>query len=199
MNINDVCGVILNGGGSTRMGTDKGELQIGHQKAVDRIAHTLSFVSSQLVINQNKGKHPFHPTIPDVFIDAGPLGGLHAVMSAREEQWFLLAPCDTPFVQKVVYESVLTRANHEGDAFIPIFEGRHHPLSGLYHRRILDVVESYLHRGGRRVRGLFEEINVVPVKSYPGVNQKNLVSHFFNMNSPGDYETAKKFLKNEGR
>lgn len=192
-----VCGIVLNGGGSTRMGRDKSQLIVGGKCSVDRVSAVLSEVTSIVVINQNED-HPDYQTIPDMHNDVGPLAGLYAVMKAKKEPWYLLSACDTPFVTVEVYSHISTYMEEGTDAIIPVYEDRIHPLSGAYHRRILPKLEKYLEDGGRSVRGLFREISTKKVDYYPDIDEDLLSQHFFNMNRPKDYEKAKEMSKIKG-
>lgn len=193
-----VCGIVLNGGGSTRMGRDKSQLIVGGKCSMDRVTAVLSEVSSTVVINQTEQDHPDYQTIPDMHKDAGPLAGLFAVMKAKKESWFLLSACDTPFVTVELYSYISTYMDEETDAIIPVYEDRFHPLTGAYHRRILPKLEKYLEDGGRSVRGFFSEISTKKVDHYPGIDEDLLSQHFFNMNRPKDYERAKEMSKIKG-
>ncbi|CDQ19562.1 molybdenum cofactor guanylyltransferase [Halobacillus karajensis] len=190
-----VCGVILNGGGSTRMGSDKSALSLGALTPVELITSTLAQLTDTIVVNQNYCDHPRFLTIPDRFKNAGPLSGVHAVMKARSESWFVLAPCDTPFIMEDVYRKLMSEVNHSDDVVIPVHGYRLHPLSGVYHRRIFPQLETYLSNGGRKVIGLFDKVKVKKVHTFPGVEAGKLARHFFNMNTPEEYAKAKDLLE----
>ncbi|MGP4060002.1 molybdenum cofactor guanylyltransferase [Halobacillus sp. H74] len=196
MSAGTVCGVVLNGGGSTRMGRDKADLLLGDVRVLDRITSTLSSITSQIVINQNQESHLLFPIIEDRFDDAGPLGGIHAVMKERGEEWFLITASDTPFISAEVYHSILRFREQDRDAIIPVFEGRIHPLSGLYNRRILPELTGYLESGDRKVAGLLEKINTYYMEELLDIPESDVSRHFFNMNTPEEYERAEELLKN---
>ncbi|WLR46801.1 molybdenum cofactor guanylyltransferase [Halobacillus litoralis] len=190
-----LCGVVLNGGGSTRMGTAKSSLAFGSMTSLELIASTLSRVTDTIVVNQNEGNNVPYPVVEDIYEDAGPLAGLHAVMKEKKATWFVMAACDTPFVSEKVYHHLIQEADESVDAVIPIYEGRYQPISGVYHHRILDKLESYLSQGGRKVLGLFDDIKVKELSTYPGIDQEKVSMHFFNMNTPGEYTRARELFK----
>ncbi|QAS50839.1 molybdenum cofactor guanylyltransferase [Halobacillus litoralis] len=195
-----ICGVVLNGGGSTRMGRDKADLLLGEQRVLDRIASILSSLTPRIVINQNEQESRLsYPIVEDRFKDAGPLGGIHAVMKDREEEWFLVTASDTPFISAEVYHSLLSLERSDRDAIIPVFEGRIHPLSGLYNRRILPELTKYLERGDRKVAGFLDQINTYFLEEIQDIPECTLSSHFFNMNTPEEYKRAEELLENGGK
>ncbi|REJ09671.1 molybdenum cofactor guanylyltransferase [Halobacillus trueperi] len=191
----DLCGVILNGGGSTRMGTAKSSLTFDSITSLELIASTLSKVTDTIIVNQNARKNVPFPVVEDIYEDAGPLAGLHAVMKEKPATWFILAACDTPFVSEEVYRHLIQEAGETVDAVIPVYDGRFQPISGVYHIRILDKLESYLSQGGRKVRGLFDDIKTKELSTYPGIDHEKLSMHFFNMNTPGEYALARDLFK----
>ncbi|GEN53977.1 molybdenum cofactor guanylyltransferase [Halobacillus faecis] len=190
MDQKDLCAVILNGGGSTRMGTAKSSLNFGSKTSLELIAHTLSQVTDTIIVNQKERKNEPYHIVRDLYEDAGPLAGLHAVMKEKPSTWIVMAACDTPFVSEKVYRHLIKEADETFDAVIPIYEGRFHPISGVYNSRILEKLETYLSQGGRKVRGLFDSIKVKELATYPSVDQEELFMHFFNMNTPDDYALA---------
>ncbi|MBN9653016.1 molybdenum cofactor guanylyltransferase [Halobacillus sp. GSS1] len=192
----DLCGVILNGGGSTRMGTAKSSLALGSMTSLELITSSLSMVTDTIIVNQDEPLKEPYPVVADIYEDAGPLAGLHAVMKQRPATWFVMAACDTPFVSDEVYRHLIQEADDSVDAVIPVYEGRFHPTSGVYHIRILDKLESYLSQGGRKVRGLFDHIQIKELSIFPGIEQEKLSMHFFNMNTPEEYAYARDLFKN---
>ncbi len=174
------------------MGEDKSTLALKGKTSIERVTSVLSVIAPNLVISQSE-LHPVYPVIPDIFLDAGPLGGLHAVMKKRNESWFVVSACDTPFINQEVYEHLLSYRGEQTDAIIPIHEGRLHPLSGIYHKRTLPILECYLSNGGRRVQGFLDQIQTVTVESIS--NTGGRTSHFFNMNTQLDYKEAKEWVE----
>ncbi|MYL48526.1 NTP transferase domain-containing protein [Halobacillus litoralis] len=195
----DLCGVILNGGGSTRMGTAKSSLTFGSMTSLELIASTLSKVTETIIVNQNEQKNVSYPVVEDIYEDAGPLAGLHAVMRVKPATWFVMSACDTPFVSEEVYHRLVQEADESVDAVIPVYEGRFQPISGIYHIRILDKLDFYLSQGGRKVRGLFEHIKIKELSTYPDIDQEKLSMHFFNMNTPEEYALARDLFKKWSR
>ena len=177
------------------MGTAKSSLTFDSITSLELIASTLSKVTDNIIVNQNARKNVPYPVIEDIYEDAGPLAGLHAAMKEKPATWFILAACDTPFVSEEVYRHLIQEANETVDAVIPVYDGRFQPISGVYHIRILDKLESYLSQGGRKVRGLFDDIKTKELTTYPGIDDEKLSMHFFNMNTPGEYALARDLFK----
>ncbi|MCA1009408.1 molybdenum cofactor guanylyltransferase [Halobacillus halophilus] len=191
----NACGVILAGGGSTRMGKDKAWLNLGGQPVVARILKELQKSVSTVVMNQNKGPDLPIPSIQDIYQDAGPLGGLHTVMNARGEEWFFLSACDTPFIHESVYNYLSSFADQTIDAVVPEYEGRLQLLSGIYRKSCLPIIETLLLNGERKVSLLLEQVHSVYVTDFQPLSREVVNRHFFNMNTPEDYRKAQEICK----
>nr|WP_255349881.1 molybdenum cofactor guanylyltransferase [Halobacillus sp. BBL2006] len=199
MNSENTCAAILAGGGSTRMGEDKGNLIVGGFTVEERIMEELGCLTSFVVLNKNKKSLFEIPTIPDVYEDAGPLGGLHAVIEARNEEWFIVSACDTPFIDRNVYQHLMRFICEGTQAVIPVYDGRFQPLSGIYHKSVSDELTALLQAGHRKVAKLLDNVNTYYVTDFNSLPKKTVENHFFNMNTPGDYELAQRMVKNQAR
>ncbi|WP_084163021.1 molybdenum cofactor guanylyltransferase [Halobacillus kuroshimensis] len=191
-----VCGAVLNEGGSTRMGMDKSSLRLGHTSVLERILCRLAVLTPHLIINQSDA-HPVYPTAPEHFEQTGPLGGIHAVMNHAEEEWIAVTACDTPFLSAEVYHHLLTYADSQTDAVIPVYNGRRHPLSGLYHKRTVHTLDTFIQQGGRKVGEFLAGIRTQEINDFSPIPSTVLDKHFFNMNTPSDYRKAEEWLKKD--
>lgn len=188
------CSVILAGGHSTRMGTNKALLPIENKAVIEYIIDEMYRISDEVVINSNDTAIYSHlglPIVRDRYLEQGPLAGIEAALSQVDADIFLVTACDTPFVNQQVYLYLLEQI--EGfDAVIPIYRNKMHPLSGVYRKGIVPKLQKQLDKGERKVRLLFDHIHVKFVNEYVRIPDKNLKKHFFNMNSLSQYEDAKR-------
>ena len=127
----DVCAVILAGGKSSRMGRDKASLTLGHKTFLQRIAAELDACGFQekyvsLGSGSRYGMHEEENStgtgekteihIPggwtvlrDRYRDCGPLGGIHAALSACRAEWALFVSCDTPLYRRELAELLISK------------------------------------------------------------------------------------------
>jgi molybdopterin-guanine dinucleotide biosynthesis protein A len=83
------------------------------------------------------------PVISDKIERCGPLGGLHAALSATNAAWNVLVACDMPAVTGRLLEELLAAAEACGaDVLVPETPGGLEPLCAVYHARLLPAVES---------------------------------------------------------
>jgi molybdenum cofactor guanylyltransferase len=134
-------GVVLCGGESTRMGTDKGLLEI-QSKTWAEVAETkLAALEIPVIISINKKQLVQYSKIfpeklildrPDIDVK-GPLLGLLSVhQNLPEEDLFVLA-CDMTDMKTNLLQQLLTMY-HEGrhDAYIYSTREKYQPLCGIY-------------------------------------------------------------------
>ncbi len=187
-------GFVLVGGRSSRMGRDKSGLTIGGQTFVERIADTVASITGGVrIVGGKESVAGRFAQVPDVYPDWGALGGLHAALSASEEEWAAVVACDLPFVTADLLERLgQLRAGFE--AVAPLQEdGRAQPLCALYQvkvcrKRATELIEA----GERKPIALLQSVRTRWV-AFNEVADLEGASHFFdNINTPFDYTRAKR-------
>src|SRR3954462_15887468 len=89
---------ILTGGKSSRMGEDKAFLRL-HDKTLLEIARELaSAVCEKAFVVGDRARFGPH-AVEDVYPDSGPLGGIHAALTAPKSDLKLVVAVDTPFLE----------------------------------------------------------------------------------------------------
>ncbi len=135
-------GVVLCGGLSSRMGSDKGLLTRQSETWAQLAAQKLLQININTVLSVNEeqvaGYLSFFPATQlikdDKSIDVrGPLLGLLSVhMQFPNEDLFVLA-CDMPLMETSIMELLLPHsANRTADAYVFTNDGVYEPLCGIY-------------------------------------------------------------------
>ena len=169
----DVCAVILAGGKSSRMGRDKASLTLGHETFLQRIAAELDACGFQeKYVSLGTGeKTEIHipvgwTAVRDRYRDCGPLGGIHAALSACRAEWALFVSCDTPLYRRELAELLISKIPGLSEIpgtsevsgtqlVIPVTpDGRWHMTCALWRRTLLPEVEAQLISGDHRLRAL---------------------------------------------
>lgn len=196
-----ITGVILAGGESRRMGTDKALLEIAGVPVISHSAAILARVTERVLIACGKEEREAYrfldlPQIMDRYPGLGPLAGLHAAFEASHTEWIAALACDLPFVtdELLLYMIKLAAGGHDLQAVVPVSaEGRVQPLLGLYHLSVLPDLEAALKQQNLRVMEWLSKLKVhyVHEGEDPAVRlaaQEALL----NMNTPEDYTAAVK-------
>jgi len=103
--MNSCLGVVLAGGKSTRMGTDKAQLQLDNQTLLQRSQVLLKDcgISNVVVSGQSQ--------ISDIIVEQGPVGGIYSIYKQCQPQAMLIIPVDLPLLTP----SVLTQLKSIGE------------------------------------------------------------------------------------
>ena len=185
--------ILLAGGQSSRMGTNKALLQIEGETVISRIAREAERLGGELLLVTNQPEEYATlqlPHVSDIRKGMGPLAGLEAGLMASKTEHNLLLACDLPFFQAETGERLLMLLN-QYELAIPLTEGRYHPLCAAYRKSLLPKVQKALDADQRRMAMLLDVANAKLVEGEdPRV--------FFNMNTMQDYQWTKRIHKGEG-
>ena len=185
-----ICGVLLAGGKSLRMGLNKAFLSIEGQPMVVRSVDRLAAVTDEILISSNDPA-PYEflglPVIPDLFPGQGPLAGLHAAMTRTRRSQILLLACDLPRIHSGMLARLIRYAP-AFDAVVPrTADQRIHPLCAVYRRTCLERIESNLVRLENRMAALLEDPSL-KVKWLAPAEGSFAPEDLINLNSPNDLE-----------
>ncbi|MGE4272936.1 MAG: molybdenum cofactor guanylyltransferase [Desulfitobacterium sp.] len=155
-------GIILSGGKSSRMGSNKAFIEWDGVPLIERSLSALRMVFSEVVVSSN------HPelyasydvqVVKDNYPDRGPLGGLEACLRvARYDHTFFVA-CDMPFLNSEVIR-FMAREIDEKDILAPEIGGGFYPLHAFYHKSCLPVIEKQLMANRLSLRDVFRLCSV---------------------------------------
>ena len=167
MGLNDaIAGVLLAGGKSTRMGTDKALLQLHGRPLISYSADTLRQVFKTVILAANSsGRYDFLrlQSVPDMYTDCGPLGGIHAALTYLPMEKIFVLACDTPYVPSDLVRYLISQETN-ASLVVPSIENRLHPLCGIYSQGCLAAITRQLESGRYRVHDLFD---LLPNKAVP--------------------------------
>jgi molybdopterin-guanine dinucleotide biosynthesis protein A len=142
-------GFVLAGGQSSRMGTDKALALFRGTPLVQVALATLSAagVPGRLA-GSRSALGAFAEEIPDTFPGTGPLGGIHAGLSASQAEWNLFLPVDLPLMPSSLLARLLQRAILTGTPVTATrLTGRIEPFPVVLRRDVLPQIEQRLQSG----------------------------------------------------
>ncbi len=171
--------VILAGGESRRMGTDKSLLPVDGRPMIEHIAHQLLRHFDQVLISAgSEDAYAFldMPVVADPEPGRGPLMGIATALSRASHDLVFVAACDVPDIDMPFVRRMLREAEAgDYDAVVPRRPNGHiEPLHALYHRRMAPAIRDILETGECKVRGLFEHCRVKYVDIPSWVAMTNL-------------------------
>jgi len=186
---------VLAGGKSTRMGSSKALLPFGSETMLQRVVRLLGEVVEPMVVvaavDQELPALPSHVIITRDEREArGPLEGLRAGLKAlpSEVDAAYVTSCDVPLLVPDFVRQMLNLARGHDVAVMEI-DGFTHPLSAVYSRSTLAVVEDLLAQDRLRPVFLFEAVNTRRVRPEEMTADPGLRT-LRNLNTRDDYERA---------
>ena len=190
----DLSAFILAGGKSSRMGRDKAFLELAGQTLLSRALQLARSVAGQVYIVGQKEKFAGYGTIvEDIYAERGPLGGIHAALSASSTELNLLLAVDTPFVTPALLEFVIAEAR-AGAALVtvPRRGGGFHPLCAVYRRGFAARAREALEAGRNKVDPLFTPADTRILEEAELAARGFAVEIFDNLNTRAEWERAQR-------
>ena len=181
--------IIMAGGDSQRMGTDKSMLAIKDKSMIETICGQLRGTFGQILISANDvEKFAFlgFPVIKDKIGGQGPLMGIASALGFSENEVNFVVACDIPHIEMNFVRRMLVEA--EGfDIVIPADkDGRREPLFAVYNKSVLEPINEILRKGDRKISDVFARCRVKYIE---------LEMDIANLNTRAEYE---EFLEKYG-
>ncbi|HOX24237.1 MAG TPA: molybdenum cofactor guanylyltransferase [Candidatus Krumholzibacteria bacterium] len=181
--------VILAGGESRRMGTDKSLCDAGGRPLIAHIAAQLDYFPERLIGASAADRFAFLglPVVPDREPGRGPLMGILSCVERAAYDLSFVTACDIPHLDSAFVLGLLAQAG-EVDIVLPrLPDGRTEPLLAVYRKTIIPAAEAALRDGQRRIVSLLDHVRVRFVPFGPPAWYRNL-------NSPHDLATWRRDL-----
>ncbi|WP_303921854.1 molybdenum cofactor guanylyltransferase [Draconibacterium sediminis] len=177
--------IILAGGLSQRMGTDKALLELGGKTLLERAIDLCKPFSSELLISSNHQAHTTfgYTVVEDEIKNCGPIGGIYSCLKRSSNDWNLVLSVDTPFVQKSFID-FLKEETRNFEAVVPVHEGKKEPLIAFYHKSTLREIRTMIEDGDYKLHFLLQKLNTNFAES--GEWLKKYPKLFQNLNCPED-------------
>lgn len=172
--MNAISGLVLAGGKSQRMGTDKALLPLGQMSIANATARRLAAHVDDLLIVRRREQQPIDlpcdgalrdwRVVYDLHPGDGPLAGLEAGLRACRNVWALVVPVDAPFVRPGLLSLLcgqIAAVGHDTRVITVENDGQIYPLFGVYHRALAERIGEMLEAGERRVIDLLARVPTV--------------------------------------
>ncbi len=185
--------VILAGGKSKRMGTNKSLLKIGDKTLIEHMVNIFKEHFDEILLSVNEKGH-FDDLnlgveeIEDIYKGIGPMGGFYSVFKNTDIEKFFVCAVDTPFVMPSAAIEMMEKSEGVDICALLKEDGKTEPLFAVYNRSCLENIESLIEKKDYKIKELFEKSNVKYIPKY------DLNKSFANLNTREDYEEALKEL-----
>lgn len=184
--------VILAGGGSRRMGTDKALLQLEGKTFLTRLGEQLADYPERLLSLDHAGRYtlPGFTEVVDTQENCGALGGLCAALAACRSGALLTVSCDLPLFPKGLGDYLASHLSTEYDACIAVSRaGQDYPLCGVYTKAAGEVLSRQLAENNRRMMQALAALRVKRVSLAHSAYPDEVLS---NVNTPEEYRALRR-------
>jgi molybdopterin-guanine dinucleotide biosynthesis protein A len=179
---------ILAGGRAMRFGgQDKSALLVRGRPMLDhQIAALAPLTSDLMVVGDVAPDGTAVRVVHDIVPGCGPLGGLHAALTAARGDALFLVACDMPYLSSPFIAYLFSLAGG-ADIVVPQSERGYHPLCAVYTLACLAPASARLAERRLRMRDLLDGLRtrVVPVDEIRQFGDPDRL--LANVNTPADY------------
>ena len=149
----NITGIILAGGKSSRMGTDKGFLKLNNKLFIEHIIDALKpLVSTTIIVSNLKNYDVFGlQRVNDDIENTGPLAGIYSGLKTSKTEYNLVLSCDVPLINKRVLQQLLDAVESDIDIVQIESQGQQMPLIALYKKQCESIFLKLLLNNERRL------------------------------------------------
>jgi len=185
--------IVLAGGRSRRMGSDKALVEFCGQRMIDRVTVTLGTLADPVVVVARRSSDVGGingRVVEDARPYEGPLPALVAGLRATGEERNVVVACDMPFLKPPLLRGLGDLLDGTIDAVVPITGDGAQPLHAAYGDCAIEPLLSAIASGERSLKGALERLRV---RWVPEVEWKPLDPDgrsFLNVNTPEELRHA---------
>ncbi len=182
-------GVVLAGGNSTRMNTDKAELLLFGKSLLSlSIDLIISMGLEPVIVTSSKDYDCNNDirTVKDIYKGYGPLGGIHSALKAINDTILVIA-CDTPLLGEGILQGLIEKQSDEYSVIHYKTGDYYEPLPGIYSPDITEALENAFSKSNHiSCRSVFASLE----RGKWQILQRPMEyrSFFFNINKPEDFD-----------
>lgn len=181
-----ITGIILAGGKSSRMGTDKGFLSFNGKTFTQHSIDALSPLVDDIIIVSNDHKYDSFnlKRVEDLIENSGPLAGIYTGLYHSKTNNNIVLSCDIPMIDHIVLEELIQQNTAEVDVTLIESNNKQMPLIALYKKDCIHKCLELLNTGERRLKVLIENL-----KSKIILLEQPLEKHTANINTQLELNT----------
>lgn len=183
---NQITGIILAGGESSRMGQDKALVSWKGKSLVDWVKSAISPVCKEIIISSNSNPElfPNNKVVADRFNGIGPIAGIESGLFHANSPFCIIVSCDTPLVSTAMFEYLIAH-HRDFDISLLAHDEVNEPMLGMYKTSVHSLVIESIKKGNFKPPAIIKQTKWQELNIHPGLDffSSDL---FKNMNSPDD-------------
>ncbi|MFY9586697.1 MAG: molybdenum cofactor guanylyltransferase [Actinomycetota bacterium] len=185
--------VVLAGGRSARMGTDKALMDFCGRRMIDHVVERLGALTDRVVV-VTKRRDDLGP-LPAVVLEdeephLGPLPALIAGLRVTGEQRNVVVACDMPFLNVDLLRRLAGTLEDDTDAVVPTTAEGAQPLHAAYGDCAIENLLSATAAGERSLKGSLARLRIrwFPEEEWKPIDPDG--RSFLNVNTPDELQNA---------
>lgn len=189
--------VILCGGPSTRMGSDKALLPFGDNCLIEYLVHKFRPCFSRIYLSvRRKGNYAYLnlpvTEIPDIYPNAGPMSGVFSCLSMIDEDKAFFLSVDMPFLEPETGISLLREIGSSDICMIQEKSGNLHTSAAAYSKSCITAIGKCLLLRQITIQSLREKCRTryLTEKSLATASAVPIEIQLFNIDTRKDYYRA---------
>ena len=178
------------------MGAEKAFLMLEGRTLLERTLELARMVAEEVqIVGAREKFETFAPVVEDRYAGRGPLGGIHAALSASSSELNLILAVDLPFLEKRFLEYLLAEARAaKAVVTVPRAGGGFQPLCAVYRQEFQQLAEQALAAGRNKIDTLFAQTKVRIIEEDELQRFAFSPAMFDNLNTQEEWERARQRL-----
>jgi len=184
----DIVGVILAGGRSTRYGRNKAFETLGGKSLIGRVVETMTSLFRETILMTNTPSEYEHLGLAmhqDLIKGLGPIGGIYTALKIIQKDAGFFVACDMPFLNRALISHMVS-IMEDFDVIVPRMGWKIEALHALYRKRCVAQIEKNINDGIYQVIRVFEHVTVRYVEEEEIRQFDPQFQSFLNINRPQD-------------
>jgi len=193
-----ITAVILSGGKSSRMGTDKSLLKISGNSLLDRAIAISQKYFANIIISGNEielNRIYSLKLTKDIYSGLGPISGIHSGLFNSTTEKIFIYSVDIVFGNERLISEIIEYPTQK-QIVLPLLEGIPQYTFAIYSKSALPVIEEMIKSNCVDMptpKNLVKKVETEFIDFHKCIYFEE--EKFFNLNTPADYERAKLILE----
>ncbi|MEM8529563.1 MAG: molybdenum cofactor guanylyltransferase [Chloroflexota bacterium] len=207
-----IAGIVVAGGSSRRLGTDKRKLRLWGDEGPTLLEHTVGILAdlcTEIIVVLNDPEQ--WQDLPaqllcDCYADAGALGGIYSGLAAISTAHALVVAADLPFLNRELLQAMIALPR-DYDVLVPPASQPNktrnrdglETLHAIYSKTCLPPMQHLLEQDERRITAVFSHVTTITLMSDYVKSFDPLGRAFLNINTPEELIIAQKHIQNSSK
>jgi molybdenum cofactor guanylyltransferase len=198
-------GYVMAGGASERFGFDKARAELSGETMLQRMGRLVASAAGSVKVVAPADRYNDFDfwIVEDLWPGQGPLGGIITALmatgdSAHRCHWNLIVSCDMPFLAVEWLAYLVAHAlESSGTVVVPRSARGLEPLCACWRTSAVTKLQYAFEDGVRKVTEAMKRLDVEVLDDSHWKRFDSAGRLFWNMNTPQDYENARRILEQE--